>query len=236
VSTGRGFKAGGFNPASPAGQEAYNEEHAWHTEGGVKKSNSAGSVTVNAAVFLVEWSNMQVNLANPQVPGQFYISNAGNARTSGVEAEFDARPHRGVEVFASAGYTDAVFKSGSISGGVDVSGKTISNTPTFTTMAGTQLSHAVSKSASLFVRAEAVTTGAFQYDDANTAGQTAYTVANFRGGVRGKRAFMEAWVRNAFNTTYIPLAFAYPNFAPSGFIGEMGRPRTFGVRGGVTFK
>jgi iron complex outermembrane receptor protein len=235
VSTGRGFKAGGFNPASPAGSEIYGQEHAWHTEGGLKKSNSTGSVMLNAAVFLVQWSNMQVNLANAQVPGQFYISNAGNARTSGVEAEFAARPHRGVEVFASAGYTDAVFKNGSISGGVDVSGKTISNTPSFTTMAGTQLSHPLNGTTSLFVRGEFVTTGAFQYDDANTAGQTAYTVTNFRGGVRGKHAFLEAWIRNAFNTTYIPLAFAYPNFAPSGFIGEMGRPRTFGVRGGVTF-
>ena len=29
-----GFKAGGFNPASPAGSEAYGEEHTWNVEGG----------------------------------------------------------------------------------------------------------------------------------------------------------------------------------------------------------
>lgn len=235
ASSGRGFKAGGFNPASPAGQESYGQEHAWHTEAGVKKSTSTGQVTLNAAVFLVEWSNLQVNLPNPQVPGQFYISNAGGARTSGVEVELGARPHTGVELFASAGSTDAVFKAGSNSGGVNVSGKTISNTPSFTTMVGAQLSRALNASASLYARAEAVTTGGFQYDDANTAGQKAYTLANVRAGVRGKKMFAEAWVKNAFNTTYIPLAFSYANFAPSGFIGEMGRPRTFGIRGGVTF-
>jgi iron complex outermembrane receptor protein len=234
VSSGRGFKAGGFNPTSPIGQESYEQEHAWHTEGGVKKSTSTGRLTVNAAVFIVEWYNMQVNLPDPQAQG-FYISNAGDARTSGVEVEFGARPHKGVELFASAGSTDANFKAGSNSGGADVSGKTISNTPSFTTMAGTQLSHALNTSASLYARAEVVTTGGFQYDDANTEGQKAYTVANFRGGIRGKRVFIEAWMRNAFNTAYIPLAFSYQNFAPSGFIGEMGRPRTFGVRGGVTF-
>jgi iron complex outermembrane receptor protein len=43
------------------------------------------------------------------------------------------------------------------------------------------------------------------------------------------------WVRNAFDTHYIPTAFAYPGLAPSGFIGEMGAPRTFGARVGVTF-
>ena len=33
-SVGRGFKAGGFNPASPADSEAFGEEFAWHGEGG----------------------------------------------------------------------------------------------------------------------------------------------------------------------------------------------------------
>ena len=46
---------------------------------------------------------------------------------------------------------------------------------------------------------------------------------------------VEAWIRNAFDTKYIPLAFAYGQLAPSGFIGEMGRPRTFGVSAGVGF-
>jgi hypothetical protein len=33
----------------------------------------------------------------------------------------------------------------------------------------------------------------------------------------------------------VPLAFAYPGLAPSGFVGEPGRPRTFGVSVGVGF-
>jgi hypothetical protein len=42
-------------------------------------------------------------------------------------------------------------------------------------------------------------------------------------------------VKNAFDTHYVPIAFAYGNLAPSGFIGELGRPRTFGISGGITF-
>ena len=34
ASVSRGFKAGGFNPASPPGFAAYGEEHTWHVEGG----------------------------------------------------------------------------------------------------------------------------------------------------------------------------------------------------------
>lgn len=86
-----------------------------------------------------------------------------------------------------------------------------------------------------FARAELVRYGDFQYDDANTAGQIAYSLTNLRVGLRG-RAFAEGWVRNAFDTRYVPIAFAYnPGLAPSGFIGESGAPRTFGVRAGLSF-
>ena len=42
-------------------------------------------------------------------------------------------------------------------------------------------------------------------------------------------------MRNAFDTRYVPLAFAYPGFTASGFIGEPGRPRTWGVNVGIGF-
>ena len=46
---------------------------------------------------------------------------------------------------------------------------------------------------------------------------------------------VEAWIKNAFDTFYVPVAFPYVPFAPSGFIGESGRPRTFGVTLGASF-
>jgi hypothetical protein len=33
----------------------------------------------------------------------------------------------------------------------------------------------------------------------------------------------------------VPVAFAYTGIAPSGFVGEPGRPRTFGFTAGVSF-
>jgi len=130
--------------------------------------------------------------------------------------------------------TSAHFRPGSESGGVDVSGNTLSNAPSHTVDAGVQYSRQVWSAASLTLRGEVVRYGEYQYNDANTLGQSAYSIANFRGGLRGKRLFGEAWVRNAFNTHYIPVAFEFPG-AASGFIGENGAPRTFGMRVGVTF-
>ena len=235
VSTSRGFKAGGFNPASPPGTEAYGEEHTWFVEGGLKSSWTGGRVSTNAAAFFTDWQDLQLNLPNPAVPGQFYIANVGGASSKGVELELTARPHPSVDVFGALGYTRARFKDGSVSSGADVSGNKLPNTPDYTATIGAQVSRAVRSAATIYGRAEVAFYGAFEYDDANTVGQEAYSLANFRAGLRGRYLFAEAWVRNAFDTRYIPIAFAYGGFAPSGFVGETGKPRTFGVTGGLTF-
>lgn len=233
LSVGRGYKAGGFNAASPLGREAYGEEHAWHVEGGMKSSWAAGKVIANAAVFHIDWKELQLNVPNPAVPAQFYIANVGDARSSGVEIELTARPHANVDVFGVLGYTRARFGDGSVSSGLDVSQHELPTSPEYTATFGAQYSRAVRAGATFYGRGEAVLYGSFFYDDANSASQDAYSLTNLRTGVRAKYVFAEAWVRNAFDTRYIPIVFPYGS--PSGFIGEMGRPRTFGVSVGATF-
>lgn len=235
ASASRGFKAGGFNPAALPGREAYGEEHAWHIEGGLKSTLAGGRVSANAAVFSIEWDDLQLNVPNPFVPGQFYISNVGGARSRGVEVDLAARPHASLDLFASFGYTHARFAEGTVSGGVNVADKKLPYTPDYTAVFGAQLSRALTSAVTIYGRGEAVRYGAFEYDEANTARQDAYGLANFRAGARGKWLFGEAWIRNAFDTMYVPVAIPYPGFAPSGFVGENGRPRTFGVSAGITF-
>jgi len=119
---------------------------------------------------------------------------------------------------------------------VDVSDNKIQNTPAYTASFGAQFSRALSTGGRLFGRADVACFGEFEYDEANTARQEAYTLTNFRGGWRGSRVTVEAWVRNAFDTRYVPLAFAFPGgTAPSGFLAEPGRPRTAGITIGVGF-
>ena len=235
ASVARGFKAGGFNPASPAGSEAYGEEYAWHFEGGFKSLFAGDRVRFNASAFMIEWQDLQLNVPTPFAPGQFYISNVGDASSRGVEMELVARANSYVDLFGSLGVARARFGSGTMSSGIDVSDNKIPNTPSYTATAGAQFAKSLSSAASLYGMGEIVFYGPFNYDDANLAEQEAYSLANFRAGVRGKYLFVEGWVRNAFDSFYIPVAFAYPGLAPSGFIGESGRPRTLGITGGVKF-
>lgn len=236
VSGGAGYKAGGFNPASPAGSEAYGEEKTWHVEGGVKSTWAAGRVTANASVFFIDWDDLQLNVPNPFVPGQFFIANTGAARSRGLEVELGVRPALGVDLFGAVGFTDATFGDGSLSLGMDVSGNEIPSTPGYTATVGGQITRQIVRSWSWFARAEAVMYDAFYYDETNAAEQDAYSLVNLRGGVQGRRYSVDVWVRNAFDTFYVPVAFMYDaRLAPSGYIGEPGRPRTFGVTLGYRF-
>jgi iron complex outermembrane receptor protein len=235
ASASRGYKAGGFNPAALPGSEAYGEEHAWHIEGGVKSTLAGGKVSASAAVFHINWDDLQLNVPNPFVPGQFFIANVGSARSRGMEFELTARPHRSIDLFATLGITSARFAAGTLAGGVDVGQNKIPYTPEYTALVGAQVNRAVNSRVSLYGRGELALSGAYEYDEANTARQDAYGLLNLRGGARGKYLFAEAWVRNALDKWYVPIAIPYPGFAPSGFIGENGRPRTFGVSAGVTF-
>jgi iron complex outermembrane receptor protein len=235
ATAGRGYKAGGFNPTAPSSAEAYGEESTWTVEGGTKTSFANGRATLNAAVFYIDWTDLQLNLPIPMAPGQFYISNVGGATSRGVELEVMAHATTSVDVFGSLGLTRARYAAGSTSSGADVADNRLPFTPEYTASAGMQFSRQIRGNINTFGRAELVRYGAFDYDDANSAGQKAYSLANFRAGVDVRGVTIEGWIRNAFDTRYIPTAFAYPFFAPSGFVGESGRPRTLGITLGVGF-
>ena len=141
----------------------------------------------------------------------------------------------GLDLFSTFGYTHARFGAATSASGVDVSGNELPFTPDFTYSLGAQGTHALTSQLSLYGRGELIAYGGFQYDEANTAAQDAYSLVNFRAGARVRMVLAEAWIRNAFDTRYIPVALPYPGFTASGFLGEPGHPRTYGVSVGVSF-
>ena len=229
----RGFKAGGFNSLSPVGKESYGMENSWNYEIGLKSEWLEGKLRANLALFYIDWNHVQLNVPVPGAPGQFFIDNAGAANSKGAELELNYRPVKGLDLFASVGYADARFNSGSMSEGIDVGGHRLPYAPQYTVNAGTQFSWDISRF-TVYARAQVTVYGDFKYDPSNLQGQSTYSIADFRVGVRTGGWFAEGWIDNAFDTRYVPLAFEYP-FAQSGYIGESGAPTTAGVRFGFRF-
>ncbi len=234
ATVGRGYKAGGMNPAAPAGRETYGEESSWNVEAGTKLRWAAGRVSTTAAVFRIDWSEMQLDVPNPAVPAQFYLANVGDAVSRGAEVELRARMAPGLDLFTAFGYTDARFSPGTRAGGSDVGNNRIPYTP------GTTFSAGVHYAATLggwpvSARADVVHYGSFRYDERNSRGQDAYTLAHVRVAVEGRRYVADVMVRNALDTRYTALALPYPGLASSGFIGELGPPRTVTASAGLRF-
>lgn len=239
-SINRGYRVGGFNPLSPPGSEAYDEATSWNYEMGIKTAWFEDRLRINLALFHISWDHLQLNLPIGQ---SYYISNVGDAESTGLELEFFARPVRNWDIFGSFGYDRARFGDGTSSiqtdafgtnSTINISSNDLIFTPEFTASLGTQYSWELGPDSRLFIRAEITGYGRYFYNTANTQSQESYWLTNLRAGYKTSAWFVEAWARNLFDTDYIPVAFEFPN-GQSGFLGENGAPLMVGLRAGLTF-
>ena len=173
--------------------------------------------------------------AGSAVPAQFYIANVGGAVEHGRRARAErARACRASMCSAPFGYTERAFDEGSVSSGVNVGGNEIPNTPDYTATFGAQVSRALrSDATAVRPRGGRRSYGAFHYDEPEHGGAGALLAGELRAGVRirhrVRRGLDEERVRHALHSGGVCVR---PRLAPSGFIGEMGAPRTFGVKRG----
>lgn len=228
----KGFKAGGFNLTAPADAFTFGPETSWTYEVGFKSTWFDDRLLFNAAVFYIDWDDMQLSLFDPFAGG--YVDNAGEATSKGFELELIARVAQGLELFATFGYTDAEFREYVDPFGADTRGNQLAFVPETTFSVGAQYTHDLGRGWNAFVRGEYVHVGSYFYDAGNREGER-YGLANFRIGVGGPHVRIEAWIRNAFDEEYVLVAFQ-PNPAdPNVFVGESGAPRTYGVSVSIDF-
>ena len=240
-----GYKAGGFNTASVSGRTNYDQERTWNYEIGLKGKALQDKLGFQLALFYTDWRNLQLNTPNGASLATYDIINAGNAASKGIEFNLNYQATSSWTLFGSAGLQTARFLSGSkdnnslANGGagaqVGIGGNKVPYTPNYTAAVGSQYNWELSHGWTLYARADVQFMGGFVYDSTNAAGQNAYTLANFRLGVRRESWYSEFFVNNAFNTKYVPIAIPFPGLAASGYIGEMGAPLTCGVRAGIKF-
>lgn len=218
ASVARGFRSGGFNSKQQMGT-AYKPEFTWNYELGAKTSWFDNRLQVNAALFYIDWTDMQVEVP---VPGGSSVSieNAGKASSKGAELELIARPVAGLELIASAAHTYAVYDD--YTQGTEVfDGNRVINSPDYTLNFGATYRFA----GGFFVNAGYTHFGEVYFDPANTASQSEYGLVNAKIGYESDHFDIYLFGRNLFDEEYATRAYKMSGT----WYGRAGEPLTLGL-------
>lgn len=202
ASVARGFKSGGFNLSSDPG-EAYDSEYTWNYEVGFKSELFDNKVQLNAALFYIDWEDLQVE--QPSYP-DYIIKNAAEATSKGAELELSVRPVTGLEIYGSVGYVDATFDEYTLDG-VDYSDKDIPNSPSHTYSLGSTYRFCEH----WMVNAEINGTGTIYYEADNVKSQDSYRIVDLKAGYEADKFDVYLWGRNLFDEAYATRAFEMSN-------------------------
>lgn len=113
-----GYRPGGPNLALPGVPPSVKSDTTVNYEVGAKSDLLDGRATLNLSAFLIEWSDIQINLLGP---GNItYFANGGEARSRGFEFEAEVEPVDGLVVGLNGAYTHAKITEGAVPlGGAD---------------------------------------------------------------------------------------------------------------------
>ena len=105
LSYSKGFRPGGFNPATPLSLRLYQNEVSTNYEAGVKSTFLDNRLIFNAAVFHTNFSDQQFFYSEATTAGIYTaIINIPQTRVNGAEFELQAKPFEWLRLLASTGY------------------------------------------------------------------------------------------------------------------------------------
>jgi outer membrane receptor protein involved in Fe transport len=145
------------NLGIPGAPLQYNSDSLWSYELGSKGRYFDNRLSVDAAVYMINWQNIQQTIILP-ICGFTFTTNAGNASIYGSELEVRALLASGWTVGLNAGSTHAYITKTLVPGIVGI-GEDILNVPDFNATLSSDYDIPLNDERSLFVRADAPWTG-----------------------------------------------------------------------------
>ena len=106
LSATRGFKSGGINITAREPGNPFRPELAWSYEAGLKRTLPGGRGRVNAALFFVDYHDLQIE--SIVGPGLIDVSNAP-ATSKGIEVEGTVSAGGGLQFLGIFSWLDAVY-------------------------------------------------------------------------------------------------------------------------------
>lgn len=118
-----GYRPGGPNTALPTIPPSFGPDKSMNLELGVKGTALDRTVSYAAALFRIDWDDMQLTLWDA-VTQLGYFANGSGARSQGLELESTWRPTTDLTLSGNIAYTDAKLTQPLLGGaGFDVMGK-----------------------------------------------------------------------------------------------------------------
>lgn len=243
----KGFKSGGVQIAPNPDAETYEPEILWNYELGVKADLFDQRLRLNAAVFYMDWTELQVSFQENLIDdnGDFIlfggVNNADSATSTGAEISATVVPAENWLINLNIGYLDAEFDrfTALIDGqNRTLDGRVIPNSPELTTSADVEYSFNYTAAWEGYVRAE------WTYRDEIKPSTTSliysgfpwdvpsYDFVNLRIGAESENLRLVAYAENLFDSNYYTNAYQKA-FAGGLFIEPSFR--TFGVRATFMF-
>jgi iron complex outermembrane receptor protein len=225
----RGFKGGGFlNNASKAAAAsiAYNPETVTNYELGYKTELFDHVVRWNTALFLMKYSNLQVQQTLASCLCNV-VSNAASATIKGVESEVQIAPSKHVHAWLSGSYIDPKYDD-FVFAGVNNSGHQLQRTPKYQIAVGAEASADFGDwSDALVGRLSYRYQGDMPWAPENTTFEKGYGTLDARVTLnsRNKNWSVSAFAKNLTNTLYRTNIIVFFHDEMSSYA----PPRTYGL-------
>ncbi|MEM1396188.1 MAG: TonB-dependent receptor [Pseudomonadota bacterium] len=99
----------GINPVRGTSY-IFDEETSWNYEIALRTQSADGRWTFNTNVFLIDWTDQQLEVTLSPTPQDTEVVNAGESELSGIEATLDYAINDTWDIFASVGFLDTEIK------------------------------------------------------------------------------------------------------------------------------
>ena len=250
ASAAKGVKEGGFNgtvdgPVTlPVSQQSFAPESNWTYEAGTKNVLFGGRAIVNADVFLVKWSDLQIQeQPSNAVAGQTAVitTNIGAATSYGVEASGDFKVTHHFDTDLELAIINPTFDTGTVSqrfvgyctGTVcpangNVGGNVLPRTSRAQIDGGVTYKDTFMGKYDWNVHGEFTYQSSQEAEEMNLAQIPSRILFNASGTIKGSNWDFTIWGKNIFNHRYVADSF----FILAGSVGygvSLGELATMGV-------
>lgn len=243
ASYSNGFKSGGYQGTAATAVGAatpFDQEDADAFEIGVKSELLDNRLRLNAAIFTLDYTDLQVLVRKEAFPGDplgiVVTENAADATSQGLELEFTAVLGGGFEVSGTYAYLDAEYDRYLEPNGINNAGNRLRNAPENAYTLVGSYEHSLGNGGTLNARYEYIYSDERFQDPRNEAAaaipEYELSNVNLMYVSPAGRYQVSGWVRNLFDEEY--LLHNFP-LAPFGNPGTIGMPRMVGATVTVNF-